>query len=385
MQLHSQSRRPSERTEQYFHDYLLKMACQPGDRLPSPRQIAAELDVSESTVRGVVRKWLEKGILRSRQGSGIFVVKPPPAATSFRLAANNRHGKVDSPVWSDLIHMSALRATAELGPKASCISLYSGDEVIDSLSTEAVLARCKNVDGFILYASDPHKEALLEHCLAHKKPYISLHPPNDESTSNFVSLANFSAFYKITEALLACGRRRFAILVYPEPQRGVAIRQRLNGVFTAVATRLGRDVTAHVISCPSFFKDDGYTALSRALREEGLRPDAVLCAGDDLALGAHNALLEHGLSIPGEVSLISGAGHHAEILSGNVTTMAHPFRAIGQAMIDELVSMLEEKRMATPGVFLPIGLRAGGTTSPAENERLLQAFAKCPLESPLIF
>ncbi len=52
-------------------------ALQPGDRLPTEAQLSARHGVSRSVVREAVQRIKSRGMLLSRQGSGVFVASPP--------------------------------------------------------------------------------------------------------------------------------------------------------------------------------------------------------------------------------------------------------------------------------------------------------------------
>jgi GntR family transcriptional repressor for pyruvate dehydrogenase complex len=52
-------------------------ALQPGDRLPTELQFAAAYGVSRTVVREAVHQLKSQGLVRSRQGSGVFVTAPP--------------------------------------------------------------------------------------------------------------------------------------------------------------------------------------------------------------------------------------------------------------------------------------------------------------------
>jgi GntR family transcriptional regulator, transcriptional repressor for pyruvate dehydrogenase complex len=53
-------------------------ALKPGDRLPTEAQLAATHGVSRSVVREAVHQVKSRGLLRSRQGSGVYVELPSP-------------------------------------------------------------------------------------------------------------------------------------------------------------------------------------------------------------------------------------------------------------------------------------------------------------------
>ena len=52
-------------------------ALKPGDRLPTEQQLAAAYGVSRTVVREAVHQLKSQGLVRSRQGSGVFVTAPP--------------------------------------------------------------------------------------------------------------------------------------------------------------------------------------------------------------------------------------------------------------------------------------------------------------------
>lgn len=52
-------------------------ALTPGDRLPTEAQLAADHGVSRSVVREAVHRLKSRGLLLSRQGSGVYVAAPP--------------------------------------------------------------------------------------------------------------------------------------------------------------------------------------------------------------------------------------------------------------------------------------------------------------------
>jgi GntR family transcriptional repressor for pyruvate dehydrogenase complex len=53
-------------------------ALRPGDRLPTEAQLAVSHGVSRSVVREAVHRVKSRGLLVSRQGSGVYVAPPPP-------------------------------------------------------------------------------------------------------------------------------------------------------------------------------------------------------------------------------------------------------------------------------------------------------------------
>ncbi len=375
MQAYTESRRPSERTEQFLRDYLSQQHHLPGDRLPSPRQIASQINVSEGTVRGVLRKWLGEGKLRSRKGSGIFICEAPPATRLLRIGSNVRSHEQAPYQWGGHIRINVLEAVSELGSKRAYTSIYSSSEEIDSLSVEEVLSRCEHLDGMILYQTDPQHGAIMQFCRERRKPYVYLNPPGDDAAANFVALENFTSFYRITRALRDAGRKRFAVLISPELERSVSIRERLSGVINGIGSAIGRSVELRIIDCLGVREEHGQRAVEDLWGAGTFLPDAILAAGDGLAIGAVLALKERGVAVPKEVSVIAGAGFHPLVQEYGVTTLLHPIREIGRNLVGMLMEMLEREVLELPARILPIGIRVGKTTTAEESRKLAELFA----------
>jgi len=76
--------RLSDRLAAWLAQQVQTGALQPGDRLPTERQIGLAHGVSRTVVREAVHQLKSRGLLRSRQGSGVFVAAAPLAhALSF--------------------------------------------------------------------------------------------------------------------------------------------------------------------------------------------------------------------------------------------------------------------------------------------------------------
>ncbi len=70
--------RLSDRLASLLAAQLDSRALIPGDRLPTESQLALQHGVSRTVVREAVHQLKSRGLLRSRQGSGVFVAVPSP-------------------------------------------------------------------------------------------------------------------------------------------------------------------------------------------------------------------------------------------------------------------------------------------------------------------
>lgn len=104
----------------------------------------------------------------------------------------------------------------------------------------------------------------------------------------------------IGRALLDLGHRRVAIAAGPPSLTTVA--HRVGGLVDAV-TEAGVP-RADVLVLEHEFSEDGGYAAARELVERGVPATALFCASDVMAIGALTALREHGVAVPGDLSLV---------------------------------------------------------------------------------
>lgn len=84
------------------------------------------------------------------------------------------------------------------------------------------------------------------------------------------------------------------------------------------------------------------------LWKKGELPTAFWCSNDYMAIGVRNALKRHGLSVPGDVSVIGHDDLYADLPGIDLTTFHTPMAEIGKAAIDLAVALIEQS-----GAFQP--------------------------------
>jgi LacI family transcriptional regulator, galactose operon repressor len=113
----------------------------------------------------------------------------------------------------------------------------------------------------------------------------------------------------------------------------VAAAERLAGIGEELAA--AGTGYAGAFGCLEWEPEDGYRA-TRALLATA-RPQALICFNDRLALGAYQALLDGGLQVPADVSVISFDDDPiASWVRPRLTTLALPHYELGRRAVDVL-------------------------------------------------
>lgn len=97
---------------------------------------------------------------------------------------------------------------------------------------------------------------------------------------------------------------------------------------------------------------EAFEAVS-AFLDSGHRPEALICMNDRIAMGTYQALGEHGLRIPGDVSVVSFDGSDlAEWLRPMLTSVVVPYAELGARAVDILLG--DHRDAGTLRVPMPV-------------------------------
>lgn len=107
------------------------------------------------------------------------------------------------------------------------------------------------------------------------------------------------AMSRMMDLLIENGHREICVIEGSEELDST--RERRRG-WRASALRHGLDPDRIPVYQGDYHDTGGYRAAKRIL-EEGRIPTAILCFNDEMAFGARNAIYEHGLTVPGDISL----------------------------------------------------------------------------------
>jgi LacI family transcriptional regulator len=162
-----------------------------------------------------------------------------------------------------------------------------------------------------------------------------------------------AAGWNAARTLLEAGHRHGIHLVGNPSELVFAGRERLAGIregLSASGTRL-----AGTVEC-DWWPDSAYESVSRALAE-GLRPKALICLNDRIALGAYQALRAAGLTIPDDVSVLSfDDSELAAWLRPQLTSISLPHYQLGWQAVEKLLGPLTDP--AVMRIPMPVRHRA---------------------------
>ena len=178
------------------------------------------------------------------------------------------------------------------------------DPALEQQEIRTVLAR--GIDALLIASCQPTLQGFYG-IEDQRTPFILIDRNFPHLRANFVGTDDYRAGLIATQHLLDIGRKRIAHIAGPELATG---HDRLLGYKTALAEH-GVTVPGPYILANSRVEEMGEQAGYQGMRELlqlDPRPDAVFCYNDLIAIGAMQAALEAGLSIPENIAFV-GCGN----------------------------------------------------------------------------
>ncbi|MGZ4338838.1 MAG: LacI family DNA-binding transcriptional regulator [Gaiellaceae bacterium] len=271
------------------------------DATPTLATVAQLANVSVASASRVLNgiKTNPETLRRVTEAAATLGYVPNAAARSLR---SRRTGQiafampdVANPVYTTMVGSIAQVARAS----GSRLILHSTDgDTVDELGFLADLKQ-RYVDGLILCSldfTDAHAEAVVGAAV----PVAVIGNPPEGTKVDTVRANSSHGAADAVRHLHACGRRRIAFVNGPERTAPGAARRRgyLDGLRSSKLER--DDELVEVAS--DFTIEAGREAAERLLAR--VRPDAIFCANDLLAIGALAALRAARLEVPRDVALV---------------------------------------------------------------------------------
>jgi LacI family transcriptional regulator len=227
------------------------------------------------------------------------------------------------------------------------ISYFEEDPDLELSEADSLLAR--QVDGLIIASAQRVRHLdLFQGIQRRNVPYVLIDRPIAGLQASFVGADNHAIGRLATEHLIARGCCRIAHLRGPEI--GIAA-ERFEGYRRALL-KWGLRVPGRYVLPGGHGLETGHEGMRRLLQ---LRPilDGVFCYSDPVAIGAIKAVLDAGLNVPHDVSVV-GAGnvHYSDLLAVPLTTVDQGTCQIGARAAELLMERILVKRSARPQKIL---------------------------------
>ncbi|MDY2880943.1 MAG: GntR family transcriptional regulator [Candidatus Borkfalkiaceae bacterium] len=319
-----------------------------GDVLPTEEQICTLYGVSRITATRALNDLKAKGFIERKKKKG-SVVLPVPGAVPER---NNSRKIAVVFSYFDNFDSKIVNALAPFAQKKNCAvmtfdSCHSQEkegEILKSLLSQKIL-------GLILWpVSRSSNLDVLNQFVLDNVPICFLDYASYGIEAPCVSTDNAEGMYNLTKLLLSLGHKRIAY--FPFKKNFLPTEEERFDAYCRAIVRNGSALDPRLfIPLPGDVREttiENYDKL--AICAEGamnylstltLRPSAIVCVNDAMAMHVINAAQKRGLSVPGDLS-VTGFDNLAISVRFDITTSSQDFGEMAKQALNLIFYQLSD-------------------------------------------
>ncbi len=283
--------------------------------------------------------------------------RPNVAARGLRTDKTLTIGFISDVVATTRFASGLIKGALEAAEAAGHVVLVletGGDPARETEAIAAVLDR--QVDG-IIFATMRARELFVPDIPA-GTPVVMLNASNSRYPTSVLPDEREGGAQAV-RLLIEQGHREGIVLLGQNDEverdvfRSATVSRRVAGIRSAM-----KDSGLEFVAEESIWlwePEEGYKS-TKAMLERGVPARAIVCMNDRIAFGAYQALSEAGLSVPGDVSIVSFDNDElAAYLRPGLTTVALPHEAMGKRAVELLLAGATEGESLIP---MPVVTRA---------------------------
>lgn len=310
--------------------------------------------------RGPVSQATRRRVLEAAEA---LDYRPNAIARSLVTKRTRTVGLVLSDITDPYFHEIAKGVEAVLSGAGYALILADTDHSVEKELRSLETFRSHQVAGVILAGSGTEESRELVRLDQDDVAVVTL--GRRHSNWPFVAVDNVHAAFMATEHLIETGRRRIGFIAGPKGL--LAAEERRQGYRRALARhRLSWDPRWEAVG--DFTPDGGYRAIQQLLdavadRPRQGRPEAILAANDQTAIGVLKGLKERGVAVPEEMAVVGIGGiPTGEYVDPPLTTVSLPMKAMGEAAARLLIEQIEGREGSEREVWLETRLLVRSST-----------------------
>jgi LacI family transcriptional regulator len=317
-------------------------------------QVAKKAGVSLTTVSHVINKTRfvsDEVTMRVQAAMQELDYQPNALARSLRRGETRTLGLIlpDSanPFFAEIGHAIEMEA---FNAGYSVILCNTEDEARKELLYTDVLSK-KQVDGMIFVATGEQSDSV-QNVLRLDLPLVLVDRQLPALETDAVLTDNRLGGALAAQFLTDLGHHKLACITGPSHLTPSA--DRVTG-FLETLEAAGIDRSSVRLERGDFHPESGYQAGIQLLSKPEELPSAVFCSNDLMAIGLCRAVMEYGLRIPEDISILGFDDIElSKYFNPPLTTIRQPKAEIGQVAVSMLLERIKDHRLpARQKVFKP--------------------------------
>ncbi|TDO93851.1 GntR family transcriptional regulator of arabinose operon [Halanaerobium saccharolyticum] len=321
----------------YYKNYIEHHELIDGDLLPSESEVADKFKYSRDTVRRALEELEKEKIVSRKRGKGTFYRDSKNTVKEKRIA-------VITTYLSNYIFPNIISGIEEVvSSKHYTLNLANTDNDPNKERKHLRKVIDNGVDGLIIEptksALDTHNMDLYRELKAKKIPFVMLNAYYRELNPSYAIVNDYKGGYKAAQYLLQLGHTNIAGIFKEDDLQGIFRQKGFKKALTDYgidpeSAEIGTYITSQISSYP-------YHWMDKMLSHKN-RPTAVVCYNDEIAVDIVKAIIDNGLKVPDDISVVSfDDSILATATNVKLTTVRHPKEELGRHAARLLFNMLE--------------------------------------------
>ncbi len=318
--------------KQSIMDKIQNGELQPNDKLPSEEEYSKMFNVSGITIRKALTELANEGYLIRTKRKGTFVSSPVSEESSSHLIAI----VLSAEDYYDISYMKIIRGAQSMAAEYnySLIVEWSSNNLVHEAETIRKMLD-RNIDGFIIYPFDPIKSKNNYLLIEEKNiPYVLVDRYNINHPCYFAGCSNYDGAVLATRELLKLNHTKIKFAGYHFFLNSE--QERFNG-YCSVMRQAGLEVTQE-----DLLINIDYDLLKKQILDREVT--ALFCCNDRIAIKIIQNLLERGVRIPQDISVIGfDDWDYVQNTTIGLTTVRQNFNEIGANAAHLLIHAIQGK------------------------------------------
>lgn len=211
------------------------------------------------------------------------------------------------------------------------------------------LVNSKRFDGIILMSQSNSDDLFIDYLLEKKIPVVVLNRDIYESSIVNILSSDKKGSYEAVMHLIQNGHKDIAII---EGKKGFnSTVERKNGFLKALSENK-LQINSEYMVAGDYTIGSGYNAMKELLSLREI-PTAVFCSNDDMAVGAMKAVVEEGLNVPVDISIMGFDGSQlGAFLTPALTTVRRPIIEVSKRGAEKLLKIIENNSTEGEKIYI---------------------------------
>ncbi len=272
-----------------------------GDQLDSEAELAARYKVSTITIKRALHELVAEGRVNRIRGKGSFVSSTAPGSNSRIIYLVYEGYDLLNSKMGNTIIFNILKGVQNVLDARGYLTVIK-DAQNDVGNEQAIVRQAfeSGTAGLLIYPTNPFKlDTFYEKLAEEEAPFVLMDRYIPWVDTNVVATNNFYGAVLAVKHLVSLHHRKIGFISYL-PLEITSIQERLAG-YKAVLRDAGIEENPGLIWISANLEDLAHSLMDSLAQK---KVTALFCANDSMAVFLIRRLLNEGISIPGDISVV---------------------------------------------------------------------------------